>query len=71
MLATSPGLLAGTTMATMMLTCGYAKTAMMGVTYIDMVTASMSLMSLGPTPYGSGPPPQLPSKDVTEWESKD
>ena len=51
MLATSPSLLAGTTMATMMLTWLH-QDSMMGATYVDMVTAS--------NPYGSGPPHSYP-----------
>ena len=46
-LATSPGLLVGTAMATMMSIQLWQDT-MMGTTYVDTVTASMSLVSLGP-----------------------
>ena len=69
LLATSTGLLVGTTMATMML-MWLCQDSMMGATYIDMVTASMSLMSLGPTPMVVDCPTAT-LKDVTEQESEE
>ena len=69
MLATSPGLLAGTAMATMMLMWLY-QDSMMGATYIDMVTASMSLVSLGPTPMALDCPTAT-LEDVREQEPED
>ena len=68
-LATSPGLLAGTAMATMM-SMWLQQDAMMGATYVDTVTASVSLVSLGPTPM-VGDCPTATLGDVTEWESAD
>ena len=65
-LATSPGLSAGTTMSTMMSTCLQQDT-MMGATYVDTMTASMSLISLGPTPM-AGDHPMATLEDVTESE---
>ena len=47
-LTTPPGLSVGSTMATMMSTQVWHD-ATMGTTYVDMVTASMSLVSLSPT----------------------
>ena len=67
-LATSLGLLAGTTMATMMFMWLW-QDIMMGTTYVDTVTASMSLISLGPTPM-AGDHPMATLEDVTEWKSE-
>ena len=68
-LATSPGLLAGTTMATVM-SMWLCQDSMMGITYVDTMTASMSLVSLGPTPMVVDCPTAT-LEDVTEQESKD
>ena len=68
-LATSPGLLAGTAVATMMY-MWLQQDSMMGDTYVDTVTASMSLINLGPTPMVVDHPTAT-LEDVTEQESKD
>ena len=69
MLAASPGLAAGTAMAIMM-SMWLHQESVMGATYVDMVTASKNLMSLGPTPITVDCPTTTP-KDVMEHESKD
>ena len=61
--------LVGTTMATM-LSMWLWQDTMMGTTYVDTMTASMSLVSLGPTPMAVGCPTAT-LEDVTEWESED
>ena len=43
---------------------------MVGGTYVDTVTASMSLVSLGPAPMAVDCP-MATLEDVTEWESED
>ena len=69
MLATSPGLSVGTAMAIMML-MWLCQDSMMGATFVDTVTTSLSLMNLGPTPMVVDHPTAT-LEDVTEWESKD
>ena len=66
---TSPGLLVGTAMATMM-SMWLQQDTMMGTTYVDTVTASMSLVILGPTTMVVDCPTAT-LEDVTEWESED
>ena len=66
--ATSSGFSVGTPMATVMSMC-LGQDAMMGTTYVDMVTASMSLMSLGPIPMTLDHPTAT-LEDVTEQESE-
>ena len=69
MLLISPGLMEGTAMTTMMSMLLH-QDSMMGTTYVDMVTASKSLVSLGPTPMAVDHPIASP-KDITKHESKD
>ena len=68
-LAATPGLWVGTTMATVMSTW-LCQDSMIGATYVDTVTASMSLVSLGPTTMAVDCLTAT-LEDVTEQESED
>ena len=68
-LTTSPGLLAGTSMTTMMSVWVW-QDATTGTTYVETVMASMSLVSLGLTPMAVDHL-MATLEDVTEQESED